>query len=138
MRKLNHPYKQPYQQQKDAAKRRGIEWHFTYETWVEWWGDDIINRGRRTGQLVMARHNDTGPYSLDNVRKAPCGDNTREGNLGKVRGPRSDETKLKISIRLTGNKNGVGNPGNTTKGRPKLKGQTPWNKGLSKLKKEQK
>lgn len=44
----------------------------------------------------------------------------------KMRGPRkplSAETRAKISARLKGNTNGIGNRGNTTKGRPKLKGR---------------
>ena len=75
-------YKSKYSSQRRTAAKRGIAWQFTYETWLEWWGDDIVNRGRRTGQLVMARFNDTGPYHPDNVKKVTCNENCREGNEG--------------------------------------------------------
>jgi hypothetical protein len=42
------------------------------------------------------------------------------------------ERRTAISNALRGNKNGLGNSGNTTKGRPKLKGRKPWNYGLTK------
>lgn len=58
-----------------CAKQRGIEWHFTYESWIEWWGDDIVKRGPYKGQLVMARNNDIGPYHPDNVYKSTSSDN---------------------------------------------------------------
>jgi hypothetical protein len=73
--------KQKYNTQKAGAINRGIDWQFTYETWLEWWGEDIVNRGHKSGQLVMARHKDTGPYHPDNVRKATCNENSSEGNL---------------------------------------------------------
>ena len=68
-------------QRAQAIKKRGIEWHFTFDEWLDWWGDDIVNRGREKGKLVMARYNDTGPYHPDNVRKLEFGMNTRESNL---------------------------------------------------------
>jgi hypothetical protein len=76
-----------YQMQYDNAKYharhvRGIEWQFTYDTWVSWWGEDITNRGPFRGQLVMARHNDTGPYHPNNVSKKTCSENCSEGNKG--------------------------------------------------------
>jgi len=64
--------------QKTHAKIRGIDFNFTFEQWVTWWGDDISQRGCRKGQLVMARLNDIGPYSPDNVIKQECGINTAE------------------------------------------------------------
>ena len=64
--------------QKISAKNRNIDWLFTFEEWIRWWGSDIVNRGCRKGQLVMARKGDTGPYSSDNVIKQECGLNTKE------------------------------------------------------------
>ena len=86
--------KHKYQMQKNNAIIRNIEWQFTFESWLAWWGDDIVNRGRKTGQLVMARNGDIGPYHPDNVRKATCGENCSEGNSGKMI---SIETRKKIS-----------------------------------------
>jgi hypothetical protein len=74
--------KAKYGTQRRGALQRGIDWHFTYDTWKEWWGDDIVNRGHKTGQLVMARYKDQGPYHPDNVRKATCNENSSEGNKG--------------------------------------------------------
>ena len=72
--------KQKYYTQKAGAKVRGIEWHFTYDTWIEWWGDDIVNRGNKCGQLVMARVKDQGPYHPDNVQKITCNENHKQAH----------------------------------------------------------
>jgi len=78
-------YKHKYSVQKAAAKVRGIEFQFTYEEWLAWWGDDIVNRGPYKGQLVMARIGDTGPYHPDNVRKITCSENATESNSKSIR-----------------------------------------------------
>ena len=94
MKKL---YNIAYNSQKCSAKQRNIEWHFTYDTWVNWWGEDITKRGRKTGQLVMSRYNDTGPYHPDNVCKLPQEKNAAEGHIGKTGYIHTCETKTKIS-----------------------------------------
>jgi hypothetical protein len=76
-------YQGQYDNAKQCAKQRGIDWQFTYATWTAWWSEDITKRGPYKGQLVMARHNDVGPYHPNNVRKATCQENGREGQLGK-------------------------------------------------------
>ncbi len=68
-----------------AINRRGIEWQLTFEEWLAWWGDNIDNRGCKSGQLVMARFNDTGPYSLSNIKKITANDNHAEVDLGKLK-----------------------------------------------------
>jgi hypothetical protein len=75
--------KHKYTTQKTSARNRGIAWHFTYESWIAWWGDDIVNRGRCRSQLVMARNGDSGPYAPGNVHKTTCGGNILEANLGR-------------------------------------------------------
>lgn len=77
--------KDKYRNAKRCAQERNIEWHFTYDTWIEWWGDDIVNRGTKKGQLVMARYGDKGPYHPDNVRKATKHENNTEAHLGKIK-----------------------------------------------------
>lgn len=72
-------YINQYRVQKSNAQQRGIEWQFTYDEWINWWGDDIVCRGKRTGQLVMARLGDIGPYSPDNCVKKTCNENVKEG-----------------------------------------------------------
>jgi len=104
-------HKQKYYSQKCAARQRDIEWHFTYESWIAWWGNDIVNRGRQQGQLVMARLGDTGPYHPDNVYKATTKENHNEAHLGKPAHNKgksaSEQTKQKMSISRKGRKNSL-------------------------------
>lgn len=72
-----------YNLQRRAAGYRNIEWQFTLESWLAWWGDDLNIRGKGSGKLVMARNNDTGPYSPDNVHKATHNQNSKERWRGK-------------------------------------------------------
>ena len=71
-------YRDAFYAQKGTALNRGIEWHFTFEEWIDWWGDDIDKRGRSLNDLVMARTGDTGPYHPSNVRKATVAENQKE------------------------------------------------------------
>jgi len=70
--------KTQYNIQKQNARRRNIPFLFTYEQWLEVWGDKITQRGRGKGKYCMARNNDTGPYSIDNVKIIPFEENNRE------------------------------------------------------------
>jgi len=88
-----------YHNARSCAMQRKIEWQFTFDTWVEWWGDDIINRGPYKGQLVMARYGDQGPYHPDNVRKATSGENVIEAHKDKVI---DNKTRAKMSIAKKG------------------------------------
>lgn len=58
-----------YSIQKRSAKKRGIEWHYTFETWWEKWQEsgNWDNRGCTRGSHVMSRYNDIGPYSPENT-----------------------------------------------------------------------
>ena len=86
-----------YDNAKWCAKERNIEWQFTYDAWIEWWGEDIINRGPYKGQLVMARTGDTGPYHPDNVYKSTTSDNCRLPQLGR---PKSHEQIAKYKTTM--------------------------------------
>lgn len=66
-----------YRYQKKGAASRGIEWRFTFESWLEWWGEDIHRRGPRVNDLCMQRVGDVGPYAEWNVRKGLPLDNAR-------------------------------------------------------------
>lgn len=93
-------YKNKYSVQKTHAKLRGIEWQFTLEEWINWWGDDIVNRGCRKGQLVMARRGDIGPYHPNNVYKATCGENAADSNIKcrkKIKTPDGIFDSLKLA-----------------------------------------
>ena len=72
-------HRQAFNNQKANAKKRGIPFHFPYECWLQWWGDDISKRGRHSGELVMSRFGDAGAYVMANVYKATCNHNSRLG-----------------------------------------------------------
>ncbi len=61
--------KSAYNKQKNAARTRGIEWLFDYESWLAVWvaSGHLNERGRGRGKYVMARFGDVGPYRPDNV-----------------------------------------------------------------------
>ena len=92
---MRKPYNNKFLDHRLHAKKRGIEWQFTYEEWINWWGDDIANRGPRKGQLVMARFNDSGPYHPNNVQKLTVEENVRDAQLGK---PKSKEHTIKCVL----------------------------------------
>ncbi|MBS0427139.1 MAG: hypothetical protein JSR41_07610 [Proteobacteria bacterium] len=58
-----------FRMQKNAAARRGIEWHLTFEQWLAIWqaSGKLDQRGIGKDRFVMARHGDVGPYALGNV-----------------------------------------------------------------------
>jgi hypothetical protein len=70
-----------YNNQRQSAKVRGIEWEFTFETWWAVWeaSGKWEQRGKRTGQYCMARNGDTGPYAPWNVRIVQVSENNRDG-----------------------------------------------------------
>ena len=72
---------QKYNYQRANAKGRNIEWQFTFESWLAWWGDDIVNRGLGKHQLVMCRKGDQGPYHPDNCYKASQSQNAKDASL---------------------------------------------------------
>lgn len=77
-----------YWDQRRSAEKRGVGWCFTFKEWVNWWeanlGPDWFRlRGHKTGQYVMARNGDKGPYERSNVRCALVEDNHNEYNLNK-------------------------------------------------------
>lgn len=80
-----NPDRAAFVRQRENARKRGIDWTLTFEEWRTWWGDDFARRGRRRGQLVMARLRDTGTYSLGNIKKVTCSENLSEGHPSKRR-----------------------------------------------------
>jgi hypothetical protein len=50
----------------------------------------------------MARHGDTGPYHLDNVRKATCSENIKESNIKNKTNVSNTFTKGKSYVELYG------------------------------------
>jgi hypothetical protein len=84
-RRLNAPDDvwQAFRSQYNSAKRRNIEFKFTFEQWWDWWKVDnrIERRGMGRDALLMARFNDVGPYSADNVFCTTHHDNV--SNMGE-------------------------------------------------------
>ena len=78
-RKAN-PKQWAYADQKNSAKKRGITWAFTFETWKKVWEDSghWDQRGGGTGDYCMARFNDTGDYSPGNVKIITIRENMQE------------------------------------------------------------
>ncbi len=63
--------------QRNHARHRGIEWRFSFEQWLEWWGDDLDRRGVGHDELQMQRIADAGAYEPGNVRKGYPKDNAK-------------------------------------------------------------
>jgi hypothetical protein len=63
-----------------VAKIRGIPFQFTISDWWSWWQTDNRWAGRGVGSqgLVMARFNDQGPYSPENVYCVTNAQNARD------------------------------------------------------------
>ena len=73
--------KRMFNTQKAQATARGIEWKFSFDEWLSFWGDDLKNRGRGHDRLCMMRFSDSGPYSLENTRKGYARDNMKTAGV---------------------------------------------------------
>jgi hypothetical protein len=73
-----NPVRAAFTQQRSAAKQRGVPFYFTFEEWVEWWGDDFEKRGRTADDLCMSRYKDEGPYQPSNCFKQTFAENVAE------------------------------------------------------------
>jgi hypothetical protein len=87
--KVRDPIADAFYTHKLGAKKRGIKFEFTRKEWVAWWEAQLgpdwrTKRGHKTGQFVMARNGDSGPYAAWNVRCTTVEDNHREHNANKV------------------------------------------------------
>ena len=72
--------KAKYRAQKYNALRRKIGWIISYEDWCRVWdnSEKWDQRGRHAGGFVMARNNDQGPYSVDNVSIKSLSENRKD------------------------------------------------------------
>jgi len=73
--KKRNPHFVAFHKQKHHAKKRGIEFLFTFEEWMRWWGSDLGRRGRGADDLCMGRYADEGSYERGNVYKVPMSEN---------------------------------------------------------------
>ena len=91
--------KQAYASQKCAAKKRGIDFQLTFDEWYKVWSDSghWHQRGRGSEKYCMARHQDTGPYSINNVSIITNHENLSYGNKDRWKNKVvTDKTKNKI------------------------------------------
>ena len=124
LRKQSNPNPKPrqatpkdrYTQQLCQARKRNVEWLFTFETWWKMWQDSgkWEQRGRKQGQYCMARKGDVGPYSVDNVDIITIIQNSIDANKDRPTGrkgttmeeeygvERANEIKEKLRIGSTG------------------------------------
>lgn len=60
--------KKAFKEQIKHAKRRNINWEFSYSEWLELWlvSGKWLDRGRSRGQYQLCRYGDCGPYSVKN------------------------------------------------------------------------
>ena len=81
-RKNNKTPKGKINTHKGNAKRRGIEFLFTFAQWWKVWeaSGKWKKRGNRKGKFCMCRRGDTGPYSAGNVYIGAWTLNTAERN----------------------------------------------------------
>ena len=87
-----------YSQGRSASKRR-IEYLLTFDEWLKVWIDSgkLEQRGAKSGCYVMSRYNDTGPYSVENVKII-----LHEQNCGDVWLSKGDLLREKIGNALRG------------------------------------
>jgi hypothetical protein len=102
--------KRKYASHKGQAKKRNIDWLFTFESWIHMWinSGKWEERGNKGHQYCMARKGDQGPYSPDNViikttnqNKAECRElgnaSLPPSRLGKKNGAKWYEAMAKMN-----------------------------------------
>lgn len=62
------------------AETYGIPFLLSFEQWLRIWHESghLFERGSRKHQYVMARHGDSGPYAIGNVKIIPVEENMSE------------------------------------------------------------
>lgn len=85
------PYR-AYSQQKKNAHGRSIEWGLTFSQWLHLWGHHLLERGAKSGGLVMCRYGDCGPYRLGNVYIATANHNHSAWRKWKDTGCKFEKT----------------------------------------------
>lgn len=77
-REFQQTPKGKFYQQKHKAKERGIGWELSFEDWWAIWTDSGKWELRGSGQYMMCRTKDTGPYAIGNVRIDDATGNIKE------------------------------------------------------------
>jgi len=93
------PLKIAYNSQVQTSKLRGVEWGFTFDTWLSWWEatGKLHLRGKKKGCYQMCRFGDVGPYTPENVYCDTVSANSAIPTKGKKR-PESAIAKLRAAL----------------------------------------
>ena len=77
--------KEKFRDHKFGAKKRGIDFQFTFDQWYKLWIESghWEQRGTHSGDYCMGRHGDVGPYSADNVSIITVKKNANDCHKGK-------------------------------------------------------
>lgn len=106
-RGLRDPMK-AFKQQCYSALERGIAFDLSFSQWWMLWEPHYHLRGVRSGQMVMARNGDSGPYALGNVTIKTARANHREAHGYEddeiSRGLRTFKTMRGSSARVVGSR----------------------------------
>jgi hypothetical protein len=68
-----------YVMHRENAARRGVPFLLTFDEWWRIWEPHWLRRGCGRGDLVMARHGDSGPYAVGNVEIITQAQNIKDG-----------------------------------------------------------
>ena len=71
----------PYRAQMNRARKRGIAWLFTRQSWNAFWMKQTVTRGSMLDQYCMARKLDQGPYAPWNVEPKTNAANNAEARV---------------------------------------------------------
>lgn len=52
---------------KNQAVNKNQVWSLSFDEWLEIWGDNIINSGRKIGQYYIKRKNSARSWNKDNI-----------------------------------------------------------------------
>lgn len=88
-----HTPRHKFHRQVHHAKTRGIQWLLTFDEWWAIWqaSGKWEMRGRSSGDYVMARRGDVGPYSKENVFICLGSENTKQAwDAGRIPPPPSN------------------------------------------------
>lgn len=75
-----------YWQARWFAKKRGIDFHLTFDEWDAWWLKNGVDKNHSTGpslgdSMCMCRYGDSGAYELGNIYCATRRQNSIDGNI---------------------------------------------------------
>lgn len=74
-----------FQRHKSVARQRKIDFELSFDDWAKIWLDSghWFRRGKRKGQYVMGRFEDTGPYAKNNVTIITNRQNIQDAQRGR-------------------------------------------------------